>query len=84
MTLPFPVPAELFPVTHRFVDLDGARIHYVDEGSGEPLLPLHGNPAWSFLYRKIIATLGSDFRFHRPCSTSISRRAESRIAASPR
>jgi haloalkane dehalogenase len=62
MTLPFPVPAELFPVTHRFVDIDGARIHYVDEGSGEPLLLLHGNPAWSFLYRKIIAALKSDFR----------------------
>ncbi len=45
MTLPFPVPPELFPVEHRFLDLDGARIHYVDEGSGETLLLLHGNPA---------------------------------------
>jgi len=59
---PFTVPFELFPVEHRFFDLDGARIHYVDEGSGETVLLLHGNPAWSFLYRKIIAALKSDFR----------------------
>src|SRR5262249_55276411 len=56
------VPANLFPVTHRFLDLDGTRIHYVDEGAGEVLLLLHGNPSWSFLYRKIIAALQDSFR----------------------
>lgn len=60
--LPFPVPKEIFAVEHRFIDLDGARIHYVDEGAGETLLLLHGNPSWSFLYRKIIASLEGDFR----------------------
>src|SRR5215467_7276951 len=59
---PFQVPHELFPVEHRFLDLDGHRIHYVDEGAGETLLLLHGNPAWSFLYRKIIAELRDEFR----------------------
>ena len=62
MTIPFPVPTELFPVEHRFLDLDGARIHYVDEGAGETILLLHGNPTWSFLYRKIIAGLADEFR----------------------
>ena len=62
MTLPFPVPRELFDVEHRFLDLGGARIHYVDEGVGEAILLLHGNPAWSFLYRKIIARLKDEFR----------------------
>ena len=62
MTLPFPVPRELFDVEHRFLDLDGARIHYIDEGVGEAILLLHGNPAWSFLYRKIIAGLRDEFR----------------------
>jgi len=61
-TLPFTVPYRLFPVEHRFLDLNGARIHYVDEGSGETLLLLHGNPAWCFLYRKIIAALRRGFR----------------------
>ena len=58
----FDIPQQLFPVEHRFLDLDGARIHYVDEGTGDTLLLLHGNPSWSFLYRKIIAALKSDFR----------------------
>jgi len=58
----FAVPRELFPVEHRFVDLDGARIHYVDEGAGETVLLLHGNPTWSFLYRKIITGLTDEFR----------------------
>jgi hypothetical protein len=52
---PFDVPQELFPVQHRFLELDCPRIHYVDEGAGESLLLLHGNPSWCFLYRKIIA-----------------------------
>jgi haloalkane dehalogenase len=56
-TVPFAVPEALFPVEHRFVDLDGASIHYVDEGAGETLLLLHGNPSWCFLYRKIIEGL---------------------------
>jgi haloalkane dehalogenase len=60
--LTLPIPTQLFPVAHRSLDLDGARIHYVDEGAGETLLLLHGNPAWSFLYRKIIVALRSSFR----------------------
>jgi haloalkane dehalogenase len=60
--LPFPVPHELFPVEHRFVDVGGARVHYVDEGEGRVLLLLHGNPSWSFLYRKMIPALRDRFR----------------------
>jgi haloalkane dehalogenase len=60
--LPFPVPHDLFPVEHRFIDLDEARIHYVDEGTGEPVLLLHGNPTWSFLYREVIAGLRDRYR----------------------
>jgi haloalkane dehalogenase len=59
---PFTVPDGLFPVEHRFTEVDGARIHYVDEGNGPLLLLLHGNPTWSFLYRKIIAGLRDGFR----------------------
>jgi hypothetical protein len=42
--LPFQVPARLFPVEHRFLDLNGARIHYVDEGAGETLFALAWQP----------------------------------------
>lgn len=59
---PFDIPQNLFPVQHRFLEVDGARIHYVDESAGDVLLLLHGNPTWSFLYRKIIAAVRPDFR----------------------
>lgn len=53
---------EQFPFESRFAEIDDARIHYVDEGSGPPLLMLHGNPTWSFLYRHLITRLRADFR----------------------
>lgn len=62
MNLPFDIDYELFPVEHKFLEIDGARLHYVDEGEGETILLLHGNPTWSFLYRKIICNLRSNFR----------------------
>jgi haloalkane dehalogenase len=66
MAVPFVVPFELFPVSHHFVDLDGTRIHYADEGVGETLLLLHGNPSWSLLYRKMIPVLSHRFRCVAP------------------
>jgi haloalkane dehalogenase len=41
----------------RYVEQDGLRMHYVDEGDGEPVLLLHGEPTWAYLYRKVIAEL---------------------------
>jgi haloalkane dehalogenase len=40
----------------RYLELDGLRMHYVDEGPREaaPVLMLHGEPSWSYLYRKMI------------------------------
>ncbi|WP_223642908.1 alpha/beta fold hydrolase [Corallococcus sp. EGB] len=47
----------------RFVTLPGgARIHYVDEGQGETLLFLHGNPAWSYQWRELIRGLRGSYR----------------------
>jgi len=56
------LPPELFPFESRFVDVDGARVHYVDEGSGPVLLFVHGAPNWSFFYRQFISALRDDFR----------------------
>jgi haloalkane dehalogenase len=56
------VPQELYPFDSRYVDIDGNRIHYVDEGSGPTILFLHGNPTWSFLYRNIVLGLRDEFR----------------------
>jgi haloalkane dehalogenase len=52
----------LFPFESRFVEIDGAQVHYVDEGHGPVFLALHGNPTWSFLYRHIIRGLDERFR----------------------
>jgi haloalkane dehalogenase len=46
-----------FPFEPRYVEQDGLRLHYLDEGAGRPVLLLHGEPTWSFLYRRIIAQL---------------------------
>ena len=37
--------------------IDGIRLHYVDEGAGPPILLVHGQPTWSYLYRKMIRPL---------------------------
>ncbi|CDO06232.1 alpha/beta hydrolase [Mycolicibacterium cosmeticum] len=56
------VDNQLFPFESRFIDIDGHRVHYVDEGSGPTLLFLHGNPTWSFDYSKVIESLRTEFR----------------------
>ena len=45
---------------------DGLRMHYVDEGEGEPVLLLHGEPTWSYLYRKVIPQLTAGSRVVAP------------------
>src|SRR3954454_7361053 len=60
------VPTDLYPFESHFAELGGARVHYVDEGSGPPLLLLHGNPTWSFLYRDIVKGLRDRFRCIAP------------------
>src|SRR5258708_22704283 len=51
-----------YPFPSRFFDLDGLRYHYVDEGRGETLLCVHGNPTWSFAWRNIVKDLARDYR----------------------
>ena len=51
-----------FPFEPRYVEINGLRIHYVDEGAGETVLCLHGEPTWSFLYRKMIPPLAARHR----------------------
>ena len=46
-----------FPWEPNYHDWDGLRLAYIDEGDGRPVVLFHGEPSWSFLYRKIIAVL---------------------------
>jgi len=50
----------------HYLDQDGLRMHYVDEGAGDPILLLHGEPTWSFLYRKLIRPLAAAGRCIAP------------------
>jgi haloalkane dehalogenase len=51
-----------FPFVPHYWDLGHFRMHYVDEGRGEPLVLLHGDPTWGYLYRSFIPPLAQGFR----------------------
>ncbi len=58
-----------YPFEPHYVSIDGIRLHYVDEGprTGEVVLLLHGEPTWSYLYRKMIPILAeAGFRVIAP------------------
>jgi haloalkane dehalogenase len=50
----------------RYVEQDGLRMHYVDEGAGDPVLLLHGEPTWGFLYRRMIPPVAAVGRVVAP------------------
>src|SRR5208283_4108779 len=63
LTAPIAIPAlpesvrALWPYHPRFAQVNGWRMHYIDEGEGDPVVLLHGNPTWGFLYRAFIGPL---------------------------
>src|SRR5216684_2970613 len=61
MTAPLPhLPDAIrsqWPYRPNFARVNGWRMHYVDEGLGDPVVLLHGNPTWGFLYRDFVAPL---------------------------
>jgi len=59
---PFIPDPRLFPFTSKWFDSRVGKVHYIDEGIGDPILFLHGNPTWSFLYRGIVIRLKKKFR----------------------
>jgi haloalkane dehalogenase len=48
-----------FPFTPHYMEHNGARMHFLKEGTGDPILCLHGEPSWSYLYRKMIPKLST-------------------------
>lgn len=68
--LPAAVKAH-YPWPGRYLNIQGAeslsegqmlRMHYLDEGTGEPLLMVHGNPTWSFYWRTLVSDLSKNYR----------------------
>ncbi len=54
-----------FPYQENYISFENLQMHYIDEGAGETILALHGEPTWSYLYRKFIPVL-KDYRFIVP------------------
>jgi haloalkane dehalogenase len=57
---------DAYPFQSRFFELPDGRMHYVDEGEGEPILLSHGTPTWSFEYRHLIRELSRSYRCIAP------------------
>jgi len=55
-----------YPFQGHFLDLNGLRLHYLDEGRGEPIVCVHGNPTWSFYFRNLVLALRYDYRLIVP------------------
>lgn len=66
--------ADEYPFESHFLEIDGRRYHYVDEGQGDVLLMVHGNPTWSFAWRNLVKDLSRDYRViavdHMGCGLS--------------
>ena len=51
-----------FPFAPHYHHVNGFAMHYVDEGAGEPIVMLHGDPTWGYLYRAFVPPLARQFR----------------------
>ena len=52
----------LYEFPSHYLDCNGHRYHYLDEGQGLPLVMIHGNPSWSFMYRELVRDLRGSYR----------------------
>lgn len=55
-----------YPFESHYFQTAAGRLHYVDEGNGSPVVMVHGNPTWSYLYRHLIKTLRPNYRCIAP------------------
>lgn len=55
---------DLYPFESNFMDIDGNRLHYLDEGDkdSDAIVMVHGNPTWSFYFRNLVCELRKNFR----------------------
>ena len=62
MTIDISAIRHLYPFESHYASVRGFRYHYVDQGKGDPLVMIHGNPTWSFYYRHLIKELSAEYR----------------------
>lgn len=51
-----------YPFESNFLKIKNNKLHYIDEGTGHPIIMLHGNPTWSFFYRNVVKELKTNYR----------------------
>src|SRR5262245_35795171 len=51
-----------YPFASHYLDLAGQRLHFLDEGRGDPVVCVHGNPTWSFFFRDLVRDLRDRYR----------------------
>lgn len=51
------VSFDLYPFESRYIKVGNHQLHYIEEGEGDPVVMLHGNPSWSFYYRHLVQQL---------------------------
>jgi cis-3-alkyl-4-acyloxetan-2-one decarboxylase len=56
----------MYPFDSHYHTIDGIRLHYFDEGEGAPVVMVHGNPTWSFYFRRLAAALRGERRVVAP------------------
>ena len=52
----------LYPFESHYLNINGFNYHYIDQGRGEPVVMVHGNPTWSFYFRSLAAGLSGEYR----------------------
>ncbi len=81
----------LYPFDSHYLERNGLRYHYLDQGTGESVVMVHGNPTWSFYFRELVKALSPRFRTvvpdhigcglsDKPDSTGYGYRAADRVA----
>ena len=66
MSTPDWIARSEYPFAPHYLEVDGGRMHYVDQGQGHPIVFVHGTPTWSFLYRHLIKELSKSYRCIAP------------------
>ncbi len=61
-----PALQPLYPFHSHCLNLSGLLYHYLDEGQGNPVVMVHGNPSWSFMYRRLVKEFSTSHRVLAP------------------
>jgi pimeloyl-ACP methyl ester carboxylesterase len=54
--------SHLYPFTSHYIERNNLKYHFIDQGMGDPIIMIHGNPTWSFYFRTLIRALYSEYR----------------------